>query len=69
MESGLSAPETIKLFQNAVENARQGMQQSLTGTERVPENLKPKLTVNLSGQYVERIPDAVVDVLKGDVQV
>lgn len=67
-EEGLSGPDTIELFQNAVETARQGIQQSLAGSERVVEAVNPKLTVDLSHQYIEKIPEAVVDILKPGVQ-
>ncbi len=68
MEDGLSRLETIELFRDAVETARQGIQQSLAGSERVVEAVNPKLTVDLSHQYIEKIPEAVVDILKPDVQ-
>lgn len=68
MEEGLSRQETIELFRDAVETARQGIQQSLAGSERVVEVVNPKLTVDLSHQYIERIPEAVVDILKPGVQ-
>ncbi len=68
MDEGRSGPETIELFRNAVETARQGIQQSLAGSERVVEAVNPKLTVDLSHQYIEKIPEAVVDILKPGVQ-
>ena len=51
-----------------METARQGIQQSLAGSERVVEAVSPKLTVDLSHQYIEKIPEAVVDILKPGVQ-
>ena len=67
-EEALSGPETVELFRNAVETARQGIQQSLAGSERVVEAVDPKLTVDLSHQYIEKIPEEVVDILKPGVQ-
>ena len=62
VEEDLSGLETIELFRNAVDTARQGLQQSLAGSERVVE------AVNLSHQNIEKIPEAVVDILKPGVQ-
>ena len=68
MESSLSGPETVAVFRNAVETARQAIQQSLAGSEKVVEAVNPKLTVDLSHHGIERIPEAVVDILKPGVQ-
>ena len=68
MEGSLSGPDTVTLFRNAVEAARQGIQQSLAGSERVVEAVNPKLTVDLSHHGIDRIPEAVVDILKPGVQ-
>ena len=68
MEEGSSDSETIELFRNAVDTAHQSLQQSFAGSERVVEAVNPKLTVDLSHQNIEKIPEAVVDILKPGVQ-
>lgn len=59
---------TTDLFRDAVETARLGIQQSLAGSERVGEAVKPKLTIDLSHKSIEGIRDEVVDILKRDVE-
>jgi hypothetical protein len=51
-----------------VEVARFGIQRSLAGNERVGEAVKPKLTIDLSHQSIERVPEEVVEILKVDVE-
>ena len=68
VEEDLRGRETIDLFRNAVDTAREGLQQSLAGSERVVEAVGTNLSVNLSHQNIEKIPEAVVDILKPGVQ-
>lgn len=56
------------IFQQAVEAARFAMQRSLAGNEKVGDAVKPKLTIDLSHQSIERVPEEVVETLKVDVE-
>jgi hypothetical protein len=65
----LSASETIEVAQNAVQTARQGMQQSLLGEdEQVGEAVKLKLTIDLSRQRIEVVPEEVIQILRKDCE-
>ena len=64
----MSSYETVNLVRSAVDNARQGMQQSLEGSERVGEAVKLKLTVDLGHKGIEMLPEEVVQILKRDVE-
>lgn len=56
------------IFQQVVETARDGMQRSLAGNEKVGDAVKPKLTIDLSHQSIERVPEEAVEILKVDVE-
>ena len=58
----------VEIFQEAVENARRGIQQSLAGSEKVGEAVNLKLTIDLSRRSLEGLPDEVVDIVKRDVE-
>lgn len=58
----------IEIFQEAVENARRGIAQSLAGSEKVGEAVNLKLTVDLSRRSLEGVPNEVVDIVKRDVE-
>lgn len=64
----VSRYDTTDLFRDAVKTARLRIQQSLVGSERVGEAVRPKLTIDLSHKSIESIPDEVVDLLKKDVE-
>lgn len=64
----LTGTETLVLFHNAVEVARQAMQQSLEGSESVGEALKLKLGIDLVRKRIGSIPDEVIQILKRDVE-
>ena len=68
MLPGVPRYDTTNLFRDAVESARLGIQQSLAGSERVGEAVKPKLTIVLSHKSIEAIRDEVVDIVKRDVE-
>ena len=57
-----------ELFRESVETARLGIQQSLAGSEKVGEAVRPKLTIDLSHKDIESIPDEIVDLMKKDVE-
>ncbi|KAL8827669.1 MAG: hypothetical protein Q9191_003045 [Dirinaria sp. TL-2023a] len=58
----------IEIFQEAVENARRGIAQSLAGSEKVGEAVNLKLTVDLSRRSLEGVPNEVVEIVKRDVE-
>ena len=64
----LTTRESVELFQETVETAKQGIQQSLGGSGRAGEALRPKLTVDLSRQNLSQIPSEVVGIIKQDVE-
>lgn len=60
--------ETIELFRESVETARLGIQQSLAGSEKVGEAVKPKLTIDLSHRELQLMPEDVAEMMKTDVE-
>lgn len=68
MQPVVPQSDAADLFRGAVETARLGIQQSLAGSEKVGEAVKPKLTIDLSHRFLEGIPDEVVEILKRDVE-
>jgi hypothetical protein len=67
-QEAVPSSDTLDIFQEAVEVARFGIQRSLAGNEKVGEAVKPKLTIDLSHQSIERVPEEVVEILKVDVE-
>ncbi|KAF9887850.1 RAM signaling network component [Aspergillus nanangensis] len=64
----LSQEETIELARHAVENGIQETKRSLAGSEAVSDVVKPKLTIDLGHSNIVRIPEAVVDIIKDEVE-
>lgn len=64
----LSQEETIELASRAVESGIQETKRSLAGNEVVSDVVKPKLTIDLGHSNIVRVPEAVVDVVKNDVE-
>lgn len=64
----LSPDETIELARRAVENGIQETKRSLAGSEAVRDVVKPKLTIDLGHSNISRIPEAVVDAIKDEVE-
>ena len=58
----------VGIFQGAVEAARQSMEQSLAGGEKIGEAIGLNLTLDLSSQALRVLPDEVVDLIKRDVE-
>ena len=58
----------IAIFEEAVENARRGIAQSLAGSEKVGEAVNLKLTIDLSRRSLEGLPNEVVDIVKREVE-
>ena len=65
--SPLSVEETTELFKVKIEDARRDTQQ-LAGSEEVSEAVKPKLTLDLGNSNLGRLPEAVVDLIKTEVE-
>ncbi|GES62577.1 cell morphogenesis protein Sog2 [Aspergillus terreus] len=64
----LSPDDTIELARRAVENGIQETKRSLAGSEAVSDVVKPKLTIDLGHSNIVRIPEAVVDAIKDEVE-
>jgi hypothetical protein len=64
----LTQEETIELARRAVENGILETKRSLAGSEAVGEVVKPKLTIDLGHSNIVRIPEAVVDAIKDEVE-
>lgn len=64
----LTADQTINLFTRKIEDARKETQHVLAGTEDVSSALKPTLTIDLGRTRIERLPDAVIDLIIADVE-
>ncbi|KAJ5112283.1 hypothetical protein N7532_000328 [Penicillium argentinense] len=64
----LTPEETIELARHAVESGIQDTKRSLAGSEAVTDVVKPKLTIDLGHSRIVRIPEAVVDIIKDDVE-
>ena len=64
----LTPEETIELAKNAVESGIQDTKRSLAGSEAVTDVVKPKLTIDLGHSHIMRIPEAVVDIIKDEVE-
>ena len=63
----LTAREALELFENAADNARQGIQ-SLAGSTKATEVAKPKLTLDLRHCKLDRVPSEAVDIIQPDVE-
>ncbi|PKY02185.1 cell morphogenesis protein Sog2 [Aspergillus campestris IBT 28561] len=63
-----SPEETIELARRAVENGIQETKRSLAGSEAVSDVVKPKLTIDLGHSSIVRLPEAVVDIIKDEVE-
>ena len=67
-QEAIPSYDVPSIFQEAVETARIGIQRSLAGNEKVGDAVKPKLTIDLSHQSIDRVPEEVVEILKVDVE-
>ena len=63
----LTTRESVELFQNAVDAARDEYHKTLNG-EAPDEALKPKLTVDLRRKKLSQIPKEVITIIKQDVE-
>lgn len=66
-EHGVRRSRGVSIFKDAVETARKAIPQPLDTSEMVDE-LKLKLTVDLSHTHLDDIPQEVADILKRDVE-
>ena len=64
----LSKEETVQLVYRKVESALKETQRSLVASEAATDVVKPKLTIDLSRSDIAGLPDAVVDIVKDDVE-
>lgn len=64
----LTQEETIELTRRAVENGVQETKRSLAGNEAVSDVVRPKLTIDLGHSHIVQIPEAVVDIIKDEVE-
>ena len=64
----LSQEETLELARRAVKDGIQETKRSLAGNEAVTDVVKPKLTIDLGHSNIVRIPEAVVDLIKDEVE-
>ena len=65
--ASLTPREALELFENAVDNAQQGLQ-SMAENARVTEMAKAKLTLDLRHCRLDRIPPEVAEIIKQDVE-
>ncbi len=64
----MTTRESVELFEDTVDTARQGIQQSFAGSEKAGEALRPKLTVDLVRRNLGQIPSEVVSIIRQDVE-
>ncbi|KAK5090011.1 RAM signaling network component [Lithohypha guttulata] len=64
----LSAEQTIELFKRKIDEARNETQHVFSSSETVSDALKPTLTIDLGRARIERLPDAIVDLIIADVE-
>jgi hypothetical protein len=64
----LTQEETIALTRRAVEMGIQETKRSLAGNEVVSDVVRPKLTIDLGHSHIVQIPEAVVDIIKEEVE-
>ncbi len=62
----LTTRESVELFQEAVDTAREEYQR--LNSEAAGEALKPKLTVDLRNRSLSQLPKEVVAIIKQDVE-
>ena len=64
----LTAEQTIELFTKKIEEARSETQHVFSGPDEVSGALKPTLTIDLGRARIERLPDAIIDLIITDVE-
>lgn len=64
----LPPEEVVELARRSVDNGIQETKRSLAGNEAVSDVVKPKLTIDLGHSNIGRVPEAVVDIIKNDVE-
>lgn len=64
----ISIEDTVQLFKQRIQEARQETQHVLADTTDVPNAIKQTLTIDLGRERIERLPDAVIEVIKIDVE-
>lgn len=64
----LTGDQTTDLFRRKIEEARSEQHHAFSGQENVSEALKPTLTIDLGRARIERLPDAIIDLIIADVE-
>lgn len=64
----LPPEEVIELARRSVDNGIQETKRSMAGNEAVSDVVKPKLTIDLGHSNIGRVPEAVVDIIKDEVE-
>lgn len=64
----MGVQSTIEIFQKAVHNARQKMEQSLAGSEKLGDVVNLHLTLDLSRRLLGNLPNEVIEIVKRDVE-
>ena len=64
----LTADQTIELFTKKIEEARNETQHVFSGSQDVSDAIKPTLTIDLGRARIERLPDAIIDLIITDVE-
>ena len=64
----LTTRESIELFQEQVDSSKDAIRQSLAGTGKAGEALRPKVTIDLKSKSLAQIPGEVVPIIKQDVE-
>lgn len=66
--AGLTTRESVELFQEAVDAARDVYQKTLVGSEAAGDTPIPKLTVDLRHRGLSSIPKEVIAIIQQDVE-
>ena len=66
--SSLSTADIVELFRNVVNKARDSMQETLVGSEKIDETIQLNLTIDLNRKSIDSFPEEVVQILKRDVE-
>lgn len=64
----LSLEETTELFRTRINEGRKDTEKAFRGSGEMDEAIKPKLTLDLGHAGIARLPEDVVDLIKGEVE-
>lgn len=60
--------ETVELFDSAVNQARNSIEESIIKSEKLEKDVRPSLTVDLNRRNLEVLPGEIVQILKRNVE-